>query len=116
MRRYRKWKLTEDVSVVVRCELDAVTTGATGEPQTMLVRALNEWSLGGALDWRTRLDTQRGAVLAAEIKNNSCKLAKWTVGALLAGADLLKFGYDAHKRTCTSDHTHLLLQSIYLQY
>ena len=27
------------------------------------------------------------------MKNNKCKLAKWTVSSILAGADLLKFGY-----------------------
>jgi len=27
------------------------------------------------------------------LKNNACKLAKWTVQAILAGADILKFGY-----------------------
>ena len=31
------------------------------------------------VDWRQKLDTQRGAVLANELKNNACKLAKWTV-------------------------------------
>lgn len=44
------------------------------------------------MNWRTKLDTQRGAVIASELKNNSCKLAKWTVASILAGADLLKFG------------------------
>ena len=39
------------------------------------------------------MDTQRGAVLANELKNNACKLAKWTVQSILAGADNLKFGY-----------------------
>ncbi len=46
----------------------------------------------GGVDWRTRLDNQRGAVLATELKNNSCKLAKWTICANLAGSDILKFG------------------------
>ncbi|ETN83370.1 eukaryotic translation initiation factor 3 subunit 7 [Necator americanus] len=40
-----------------------------------------------------KLDGQKGAVLATEIKNNSCKLAKWTVQALLANSDAIKFGY-----------------------
>ena len=35
---------------------------------------------------------QRGAVLANELKNNANKLGKWTVQAILAGADNLKFG------------------------
>ena len=36
---------------------------------------------------------QRGAILANELKNNSCKLAKWTAQALLAGVDEMKLGY-----------------------
>jgi translation initiation factor 3 subunit D len=44
------------------------------------------------VDWRQKLDVQRGAVLANELKNNAGKLAKWTVQALLAGSDLVKFG------------------------
>lgn len=47
----------------------------------------------GGVDWRTKLDTQRGAVLAAEIKNNAFKLAGWTVCSILSGADQLKLGY-----------------------
>lgn len=49
------------------------------------------------------MDVQRGAVLANELKNNSCKLAKWTVSSLLAGADQLKFGYVSriHSRDST---------------
>jgi hypothetical protein len=34
----------------------------------------------------------RGAVLATELKNNSCKLAKWTAQSILAGADQMKLG------------------------
>ena len=46
----------------------------------------------GGVDWRQKLDVQRGAVLANELKNNACKLAKWTVQGILTGSDLLKFG------------------------
>merc|ERR1712194_379943 len=42
---------------------------------------------------RQKLESQRGAVPATELKNNSNKLAKWTLQALLAGADLMKLGY-----------------------
>ena len=45
------------------------------------------------MDWRAKLDTQRGAVLATELKNNSCKIAKWTASSQLAGSDIVKFGY-----------------------
>ena len=48
--------------------------------------------ISGGIDWRQKLDSQRGAVLANELKNNSCKLAKWTVQAILAHSDQMKFG------------------------
>lgn len=48
--------------------------------------------MASGVDWRSKLDTQKGAVLATELQNNSCKLAKWTLQALLAGSDQIKFG------------------------
>ena len=92
--RYRKWDLDDGVKLVARCEHDAVTVGPNNETLFVNVKALNEWDskFSGGVDWRQKLDVQRGAVLANELKNNACKLAKWTVEALLAGSDLLKFG------------------------
>ncbi|KAK9276693.1 hypothetical protein L1049_006229 [Liquidambar formosana] len=57
----------------------------------MKARRLPLWLIG--VDWRQKLETQRGAVLATELKNNANKLAKWTAQALLASADLMKLGY-----------------------
>ncbi|KAF8659130.1 hypothetical protein AX16_001900 [Volvariella volvacea WC 439] len=103
--RYRLFDLgiteDEDIKVCVRTEVDAYAVGA-GEPREgqglVTIRALNEFDpraqgAGGAPDWRVKLDSQRGAVVATEMKNNSCKLAKWTVQSVLAGADLMKIGY-----------------------
>ncbi|THD21981.1 Eukaryotic translation initiation factor 3 subunit D [Fasciola hepatica] len=47
----------------------------------------------GGVDWRSKLDTQVGAVLASEIKNNAFKLTRWTTCSILAGADQLKLGF-----------------------
>jgi len=93
--RYRQFNLGNDINMICRCELDAVQQGSQGEVLYCVVKALNEWDSrsSGGVDWRQKLDTQRGAVLANELKNNACKLAKWTVQSLLAGADNLKFGY-----------------------
>ena len=92
--RYRKWDLGNGINLLVRCQHDAATVGANGQVQFMNIHALNEYDsrISGAIDWRQKLDVQRGAVLANELKNNSCKLAKWTTEAILAGSDLLKFG------------------------
>jgi translation initiation factor 3 subunit D len=100
--RYRKFDLstTEDnpVYLIVRTELDAAQKNSiSGEDQYITVKALNEFDhkaqgSGGALDWRSKLVTQRGAVVATEMKNNSCKLARWTVQSILARADQMKLG------------------------
>ena len=102
--RYRLFDLgvteDDDIKICVRTEVDAYSPGQ-GNPQLcqglVTIRALNEFDsrsqgAGGAPDWRTKLDSQRGAVVATEMKNNSCKLAKWTVQSILAGADLMKIG------------------------
>lgn len=67
--------------LVARCEHDAVMQGPQNETQFLTIKALNEWDskLANGVEWRQKLDTQRGAVLANELRNNSCKLAKWTV-------------------------------------
>ena len=101
--RYRRFDLSldqdeEPLHLIVRTELDAVVkNNINGEDQYMTIKALNEFDnkaqgSGGALDWRTKLATQRGAVLATEMKNNSCKLARWTVQSILANADNMKLG------------------------
>jgi translation initiation factor 3 subunit D len=105
--RYRVFDLSvtenEDLKVCVRTEVDCYSAGQ-GNPRLgqglVTIRALNEFDsrapgAGGAPDWRTKLETQRGAVVATEMKNNSCKLAKWTVQSILAGADLMKIGWVA---------------------
>lgn len=100
--KYRKFDLStndeDPVYLVVRTELDAVQKNAiNGDDQFLTVHALNEFDnkaqgSGGALDWRTKLVSQRGAVVATEMKNNSCKLARWTVQSILAKADVMKLG------------------------
>jgi translation initiation factor 3 subunit D len=100
--KYRRFDLStseEDPTyLVVRTELDAVQKNPiNGEDQFVTVHALNEFDnkaqgSGGALDWRTKLVSQRGAVVATEMKNNSCKLARWTVQSILAKADVMKLG------------------------
>merc|ERR1711915_405412 len=93
--RYQKVESWNDLVLICRCELDAAQLGSNNEIQFVNLKALNEWDSrhSGGVDMRQKLDTQKGAVLANELKNNACKLAKWTVQSILAGADNLKFGY-----------------------
>ena len=53
---------------------------------------LSQYSGGNHVDWRKNLDRQRGAVFATELKNNSCKIAKWVLAAMLAGSAVIKCG------------------------
>jgi len=93
--KYRKWDLGNNIRLIARTEHDAVVGTSEKDCAFMNIKALNEWDsrYSGNIDWRQKLDVQRGAVLANELKHNSCKLSRWTVQALLAGSDILKFGY-----------------------
>ncbi len=82
--------------MVVRTEFDAYQ-GKRQDESYVTIRSLNEFDSkaqgnGKAPDWRSKLDTQRGAVVATEMKNNSAKLARWAVQSILAGAELMKVG------------------------
>ncbi|OAA64332.1 Eukaryotic translation initiation factor 3, subunit 7 [Niveomyces insectorum RCEF 264] len=116
--KYRRFDLStndeDPVYLIVRTELDAVQKNATnGEDQFLSVKALNEFDSkaqgsGGASDWRTKLATQRGAVVATEMKNNSCKLARWTVQSILAKADVMKVGFVSRANPKSNDK-HVIL-------
>lgn len=100
--RYRRFDLSlaqdeDPLHLIVRTELDAVVKNTANEDQYLTIKALNEFDSkaagsGGALDWRSKLASQRGAVVATEMKNNSYKLARWTVQSILARADVMKLG------------------------
>ncbi|XP_004485789.1 eukaryotic translation initiation factor 3 subunit D-like [Cicer arietinum] len=91
--RYRRWKLDDEMYLVARCEVHSVVE-LNKQRSFLTLNALNEFDPKySGVDWRQKLETQRGAVLATELKNNANKLAKWTAQALLASADMMKLGY-----------------------
>jgi len=105
--KYKRFDLGS-IRVVVRCEVDGHVTVANNL-QAVAVHALNEfdpkWS---GIDWRAKIDTQRGAVLATELKNNASKMARWTAQALLGDVDVIKLGY-VSRASFRSSKTHQLL-------
>lgn len=116
--RYRKWALGDDITVVARCELEGAFKSPTpgGEPIPITIRALNEFfdpNARQSTDWRGKLDTQRGAVLATEVKNNASKLARWTAEALLADTDRIEFGFVSRVRAGRSDAHTILGAQLY---
>ncbi|EPS68309.1 hypothetical protein M569_06452, partial [Genlisea aurea] len=106
--RYRRWKLADDMFLVSRCEVQSVVD-INNQRSFLTLNALNEFDPKySGVDWRQKLETQRGAVLATELKNNANKMAKWTAQALLAGADMMKLGYVS--RVHPRDHfNHVIL-------
>ncbi|KAL7895740.1 eukaryotic translation initiation factor 3 subunit D [Trichoderma sp. SZMC 28014] len=116
--KYRRFDLStneeEPVYLIVRTEVDAVQKNAiSGEDQLVTIKALNEFDSraqgsGGALDWRTKLVAQRGAVVTTEMKNNSCKLARWTVQSILSKSDVMKLGFVSRASPRTNDK-HVIL-------
>ena len=95
--RYRSFAMESDMTVICRTELH----GLVKKTQYMTAFCLNEFSTTAAvgapsatqISWRDKIDNQRGAVLATELKNNSFKFAKWTAQSILAGADQMKIGF-----------------------
>lgn len=96
--RYRKFNLPGDVSLVARCTLNAYTD-INAESKTasnqddielpdgkkrvfVISRALNEYDSKHTLDYRQRLESQTGAILAHEMKNNLAKLTRWAAEAI----------------------------------
>ena len=116
--RYRRFDLSvtedEEIDLVVRTEVDALlrgtlsgaASGTAEEEQTYItLKTLFEFDSraqgsGGAPDWRAKLDSQRGAVVATEMKNNSLKLARWATMGVLAGAGAMKIGYTFTSHCC----------------
>jgi len=112
--RYREFDLGNKIKLFARTEVDAVVV-SRGQEQYATSFALNEWDskLSGTPEWRQKIDTQRGGVLANELKNNANKLAKWTAQSLIAGVEQMKVGYvsrnsrnDAYSHVILGTHTY----------
>ena len=109
---YRIWDLG-GIEIAVRCEVDAVMQ-RQGEEHLLCTRTFNQAVLSASdVDWKRKLEHQSAAVLAMEVKNNSNRVARWTLSALLAGCDLMKARlhssrYRASLRAC-SLYSHVLL-------
>ena len=91
--RYRLWKLSERVKLLVRCDVNVVKQGKSGALKYISVNALNEYDPKvNGIDWRQKLDNQQGAVFATELKNNAAKLARWAAQATVCGSEQLLIG------------------------
>lgn len=108
--RYRRFDLGDDLMLVCRTELHGIVKKSkpgfsSPVDQYMTAFALNEYfdsiksstktnvQAAGVINWREKLDSQRGAVVGSELKNNAFKIAKWTAQSILADADQMKIGF-----------------------
>lgn len=107
--RYRRFDLGGDVQIVCRTELHGIVKknkldSSEVVDQYLTAFALNEYfdstkdtksntPAAGMINWREKLDSQRGAVVGSELKNNAFKIAKWTAQSILASADQMKIGF-----------------------
>ena len=67
--RYRKWDVGGGVVLVARHELNGVTD-SKGAKALLSIKTLNEFdSKIAGVDYRKQIETQRGAVIATELKN-----------------------------------------------
>ena len=94
--RYRKFDMGGTMKMICRTELHGLLN-KKGKKLSFTTCALNEWDskVAKTPPWKTKLARQPGGVLATELKNNSMKLAKWTLSSFLAEADLIKIGCQA---------------------
>merc|ERR1719487_226538 len=100
--RYRKYTLPgnpkdsnefnqEPISIVVRTEVNGKMPG--DDDKYCFIKALNEFDPKLSYSWRKHLESQRGMILATELKNNAFKMGRWTAQAILGGCDVMKIGY-----------------------
>ena len=107
---YRQWTLRRasapDIVVICRCQVDAVLKSAPNKPGELLrVFTLNEHS---GNEWKNKMQTGRGAVLAHFIKTNACKFTRWATMATLSGVDNVKLAY-ATRSLYNSNTSHQFL-------
>jgi len=111
--RYRRYSLNENVDLVVRCELQAVNAPCTPDTidgKLVQICNLNEWNIAST-NWRRELDQRSGGLLATELKNNSCRMARVISKAFLSGASNIHIGFITRK-TPSDALNHVLLSTM----
>ncbi len=88
--RYRRWTLEGKIHVVCRSEIDSYVKEGEADKFTKIA-ALNEYE--STLDWKTNYETNRGALISSEVRNNSSKIARWLCQAQLADCENVKLGF-----------------------
>jgi len=95
--RHTKVQLSKDLAILIQGEYSALVKPLASSSQELFpmnfVTLLEFERDTAGMDWRSKLDAQRGAVLAHEIRNNSAFLARAVFAALLSSVPLLKIAF-----------------------
>ena len=92
--KYRRWTLENKIHIACRSEIDAYAKVPEGEGEKKVfvkVCALNEYD--PAADWSQNYETNRGALISSEFRNNGSKIGKWLCQAFLADCEQFKLGF-----------------------
>jgi len=112
--RYKKFALGREkpdgvsLDLVVRCEINCIVR-KDGQDVPVTLSTLNEYDpkdelrKGDASDWRQKLEQHYSASTLSAIKNNSARIAKVAMQAMICGNELIKIGYVS--RTKVTDAT-----------
>lgn len=109
---YRQMEVSEELTLVVRAEIDAAKQSKSDDVEFVSVKTLNEYDAKVTGDWRKKLEIQRGGVLASELKNNMFKIQKWAIQAVIAGCSSIEIGFVSRQQPKDNAiHSILTLQS-----
>uniref|UniRef100_A0A8C9GD92 Eukaryotic translation initiation factor 3 subunit D-like n=1 Tax=Piliocolobus tephrosceles TaxID=591936 RepID=A0A8C9GD92_9PRIM len=92
--------------LLTRGEIHAKNKGSNNS--YIYVCTLNEYILKSHKNWRSQIENQKGALLANEIKNNTCKLHKFICQALLSSCEDIKLGFVSRKSANDSENHNIL--------
>ena len=103
--RYHSWQLGAGIKLVARSSINAYSMRPSSPtPHYIITRILNEFDsrISGSPEWRQKLESQTGAALAIEMKNNAYRLARYVSELLISAADELRLGFVSRQNTKNS--------------
>jgi translation initiation factor 3 subunit D len=89
--RYATLDLGDEAVVLVRSLIPMLLS--ENIPTHLATMLEYEQKGAGGMDWRMKLDSQRGAIFAHEIRNNGALLARTVFQALVSAVDHIKLAY-----------------------
>ena len=107
---YREWSMEsgsgQELTLLCRCTIDGILKTPQNKKGALLrIFTVNEHDTD---EWRHKIQTGRGAILANFIKTNACKVARWATMAIVSAVDQVKLAFVTRARH-NSSTSHLLL-------